>query len=103
MRCWQTGQTWTLTSEEYLTTEIKISRSARNNPRLVLEDSRPIVFYHQALGYKWVNHRNNGIGTLNLHLEFILEKLYIYLINDFKDIHRYKLARVSALSSIPDC
>ena len=50
-----------------------------------------------------LNGRNNGIGTLNLHLDFILEKLYIYLINDSKDIRRYTFARVSALSSIPHC
>ena len=43
MRCWQTSQTWTLTSEEYLATEIESSRSARNNSRLVIEDSRPIA------------------------------------------------------------
>ena len=30
-------------SEEYLATEIKSSRSARNNPRLVIEESRPIA------------------------------------------------------------
>ena len=41
--------------------------------------------------------RNNAIGTLSLRLEFILKWLYIYLINDFKDIHRYTLARVTSI------
>ena len=46
--------------------------------------------------------RNIVMETLNLHWALLLTQTYIYFKNDFQNIHRYTLARVLALSSIPD-